>query len=136
MILNEQVARLYRHALKLLDSWAIDRDVFCDEAEKIRAKFDAERGANPGRALHLLNAGKEELYNYTHPDKYCVPFMPGGSKFMRNPPLPLSVCFPDGNYPADAPDYEFNNDFSIATPESGRNGTGYVLVDFGKKNME
>jgi hypothetical protein len=22
--------------------------------------------------------------------------MPGGTSFMRNPPLPLSVCYPDG----------------------------------------
>lgn len=55
---------------------------------------------------------------------------------MRNPPLPMDVCFPDGNYPADAPKYEINPDWSKATPESGRAATGYVLVDFGKKNME
>lgn len=67
---------------------------------------------------------------------YVVPHMPGGSKFMRNPPLPMSVCFPDGNLPDDAPRYEVNPDFSIATPESGRNATGTVLVDFCKKTME
>jgi len=25
-----------------------------------------------------------------------LPYMPGGTSFMRNPPLPLSVCYPDG----------------------------------------
>jgi hypothetical protein len=70
------------------------------------------------------------------PDPYCNPVMPGGSKFMRNPPLPMDVCFPDGNYPADAPKYEVNPDWSKATPENGKAATGYVLIDFGKKNME
>jgi hypothetical protein len=55
---------------------------------------------------------------------------------MRNPPLPMSVCFPDGDLPADAPTYEINPDWSVATPEAGRNATGTVLVDFYKKNME
>ena len=55
---------------------------------------------------------------------------------MRNPPLPIEVCFPDGNIPADAPRYEINPDQSIATKEGGRNATGTVLVDFYKKNME
>ena len=69
-------------------------------------------------------------------DPYCNPVMPGGSKFMRNPPLPMDVCFPDGNYPADAPTYEVNPDWSKATPENGKAAAGYVLIDFGKKNME
>jgi hypothetical protein len=72
-----------------------------------------------------------------HPDPYCLPIMPGGSKFMRNPPLPMSVCFPDGNLPPDAPRYEINPDFSVSRgPETGRNAVGTVLVDFSKKNME
>ena len=55
---------------------------------------------------------------------------------MRNPPLPMEVCFPDGNYPSDAPSYELNPDWSVSTPETGKSATGYVLVDFTKKNME
>jgi hypothetical protein len=56
---------------------------------------------------------------------------------MRNPPLPMSVCFPDGEaLPADAPTYTVNPDFSIARPETGRNAVGSNLVDFYKKTME
>ena len=84
----------------------------------------------------LTQEGKAELYEFTHPDPYCVPFMPGGSLFMRNPPPPLSICFPDGNYPADAPKYTLNPDMSICRPETGKSAVGGVLVDFGKKNME
>ena len=65
---------------------------------------------------------------------YVIPFMPGGSKFMRNPPPPMSVCFPDGNLPADAPRYTVNPDMSIAKPETGKNAVGSVLVDFYKKS--
>lgn len=49
-----QVARLYRHALKTLDSWAIDRNIFNEEATKIRAQFDANRGVSAAAASRLL----------------------------------------------------------------------------------
>lgn len=62
--------------------------------------------------------------------------MPGGSLFMRNPPIPMEVCFPDGNYPADAPKIEFNPDMSVSKEETGKSFVGPVLVDFTKKNME
>jgi hypothetical protein len=80
--------------------------------------------------------GKAELFDNTHPDPYCVPYMPGGSLFMRNPPPPLSICFPDGNIPADAPTHTMNPDMTICKPETGKSAVGSVLVDFGKKNME
>jgi NADH dehydrogenase (ubiquinone) 1 beta subcomplex subunit 9 len=83
-----------------------------------------------------IQEGRAELFENTHPDPYCVPFMPGGSLFMRNPPPPLEICFPDGNYPADAPKVTLNPDMSICRPETGKNAVGSVLVDFGKKNME
>ena len=76
------------------------------------------------------------MFRFTHPDPYKNPYMPGGSAFMRNSPLPKEVCFPDGDAPDDFPDYYLNPDYSLCTPESGRNATGTVLVDFYKKNME
>uniref|UniRef100_A0A7R9W6G1 NADH dehydrogenase [ubiquinone] 1 beta subcomplex subunit 9 n=1 Tax=Pseudictyota dubia TaxID=2749911 RepID=A0A7R9W6G1_9STRA len=133
---NQQVARLYRHSLKTLSSWTIDRDVFCDEATKLRARFDANRGCTPANAARLIKEGKEELLEYTHPDPYCVPYMPGGTLFMRNPPLPLEVCFPDGNYPPDAPKVTLNPDMTVCKEETGKSAVGSVLVDFTKKNME
>mmetsp|Transcript_20827 Transcript_20827/g.30022 ORF Transcript_20827/g.30022 Transcript_20827/m.30022 type:complete len:163 (+) Transcript_20827:113-601(+) len=133
---NQEVAQLYRHSLKVLSSWAIDREIFNDEATKLRARFDANRGCNSSKAATLLKDGKDELFTFTHPDPYCVPFMPGGSLFMRNPPLPLEVCFPDGNYPADAPKVTLNPDMSVSKVETGKSAVGSVLVDFAKKNME
>jgi NADH dehydrogenase (ubiquinone) 1 beta subcomplex subunit 9 len=130
------VSRLYRHSLRTLLSWAVDRDIFNEEATKLRARFDASRGASAAAASRLLREGEDELYANMHPDPYCIPTMPGGSKFMRNPPPPMSVCFPDGVLPPDAPRYAINPDWSVASKLTGRNATGSVLVDFYKKNME
>ena len=82
-----------------------------------------------------IQEGEAELFEFSHPDPYCVPFMPGGSLFMRNPPLPLEVCFPDGNIPADAPKVTLNPDMSICKEETGKSAVGRVLVDFGTKSM-
>lgn len=131
-----EVQRLYRKSLKLLSSWCIDRSVFLDEADKLRARFDAGVNVSEAAAQRLLKEANVELHANTHPDPYCVPFMPGGSLFMRNPPVPLEVCFPDGNYPADAPKVLLNPDMSVAKEETGKNAVGTVLVDFTKKNME
>lgn len=37
----QEVCRLYRASLKLLDSWAVDRTIFNEEATKIRASVRA-----------------------------------------------------------------------------------------------
>ena len=84
----------------------------------------------------FFQEGKQELYENTHPDPYCVAYMPGGTLFMRNPPLPMEVCFPDGNIPSDAPKITFNSDMTVSKEETGKNFVGSVLVDFTKKNME
>ena len=55
---------------------------------------------------------------------------------MRNPPIPMEICFPDGNYPKDAPNYFLNPDWSPCKVETGKNAVGSVLIDYSKKNME
>ena len=127
---------MYRHGLKLLDSWCGNREVFLEEATELRERFDSNRDANPATVERLLREGYEELFDYTHPDPYVKAYMPGGTLFMRNPPPPIEVCFPDGNYPADAPMYTVNPDMTLSTPETGKSATGNVLIDFTKKNME
>jgi hypothetical protein len=90
-------------------------------------------------SLFFTQEGQDELFSRTHPDPYRVNYMPGGTKFMRNPPPPIEACFnlDEGEkLPHDAPTYTVNPDFSWAIPENGRSATGMVLVDFAKKNME
>lgn len=55
---------------------------------------------------------------------------------MRYSPLPMEICFPDGDYPKDAPFYYINPDWSHCKKETGKSAIGSVVVDFGKKNME
>lgn len=39
----------------------------------------------------LVREAQEKLEHYTHPDKYVFNYMPGGTRFMRNAPIPLDV---------------------------------------------
>ena len=44
---KQQVTRLYKKSLKTLDSWAIDRRLWNEEACKIRADFDQNKHLAP-----------------------------------------------------------------------------------------
>ena len=43
----QRVTRLYRAALRTLDSWACDREIFLTRGEEIRARFNAHKTADP-----------------------------------------------------------------------------------------
>jgi hypothetical protein len=76
----------------------------------------------------LLREGEEELFSWIHPDMWTNPYMPGGSKFMRNPPPPLRAIFPDGI----PEEYNFapKDVNGIQVPMSATpNGMQTVLVD-------
>lgn len=51
------MARLYRKSLKTLCSWVIDREIFIEEANSLRGRFDAERGMSNAKAIRLLKVG-------------------------------------------------------------------------------
>eukprot|EP00475_Leptophrys_vorax_P036673 TRINITY_DN6238_c0_g1_i1.p1 TRINITY_DN6238_c0_g1~~TRINITY_DN6238_c0_g1_i1.p1 ORF type:complete len:128 (-),score=1.01 TRINITY_DN6238_c0_g1_i1:135-482(-) len=91
--LQQQRARqLYRRSLKNALSWAIFRDLWYDEADKIRAEFESHRHeTNPDRIDRLLEAGEAKLQSNIHPDPYIIPWVYGGSKYARNPPLPSEI---------------------------------------------
>ncbi|KAG7671149.1 hypothetical protein Ndes2526B_g02392 [Nannochloris sp. 'desiccata'] len=73
-------------------SWAIRREVFYVEAEKIRAEFDANAGLDDPRQIErALVRGETKYGEYTHPDPYIVPYRPGGSMYARNPPFPQDI---------------------------------------------
>jgi hypothetical protein len=63
--------------------------------------------------------------------------MPGGSLFMRNPPLPLSVCYPHGLPEGIEHDFltgELNVDMTKLYPGE-KAAAGRVLVDSANKNF-
>jgi hypothetical protein len=102
---------------------------------QLRMEFESNRTASPALVTRLIKEAELKLVEFQHPDPYCIPGMPGGSLFMRNPPLPMSVCFPDGDLPEDAPKREINPDWSTAVEGGGKSGSGQVVVDFTRKNM-
>ncbi|KAL0584590.1 hypothetical protein ABG067_005613 [Albugo candida] len=128
---TQVVQRLYKQSLKTLESWIIDRRLWNEEAVKIRAQFEATRHLAPDSEYVLTSLeANEKLKKYTHPDRYVFNYMPGGTKFMRNAPLPLEVCFPEG-VPDDvevSPVEAINID---GTPLPAKET---VFVDFSKKS--
>ena len=68
--------------------------------------------------------------------RYTQPYMPGGTKFMRNPPLPLAVCYPDG-LPAGVEDIATKDVNGIQVPLSAQpHGMQTVLIDAMKRSAE
>ncbi|KAK9904139.1 hypothetical protein WJX75_005303 [Coccomyxa subellipsoidea] len=68
---RERVLHLYRHGLKNLLSWAIRRDLFAQEAARLRAEFDLNKDVdNVAQAGRLLEKGEAKLKEYQHPDPY------------------------------------------------------------------
>jgi len=98
--------RLYRNGLKTLEAWAGCRDIFNLEASKIRARFDAVTEAghhvDSAAALYALEQGEKELLEMEHPDRYVLPWLPGGTKFMRNAPPPAEVAYEGETIPENA----------------------------------
>lgn len=82
-----RVQHLYRRSLKTMLSWACDRDVFWEEAERIRGQFEANKQVTERRQVEaLFRRAEAQLWKFAHPDPYIVPYRPGGSLYARNPP--------------------------------------------------
>ena len=99
---QQRVTRLYRSSLKLLFHWAVKREVFLSEAEKIRAEFEANRNCSMPQAHFFIKEAEKKLIDNFHPDPYIIPWMPGGSKFMRNPTPPNEVVYRGEEIPKEA----------------------------------
>ncbi len=67
---------------------------------------------------------------------YVLPYMPGGSKFMRNPPPPLELCYQDG-LPEGVQRIAVKNVHGVQVPVSAQpEGPKTVLIDIYKKSAE
>mmetsp|Transcript_13286 Transcript_13286/g.33336 ORF Transcript_13286/g.33336 Transcript_13286/m.33336 type:complete len:112 (+) Transcript_13286:37-372(+) len=87
-----QVMRLYRHSLKAMMSWAVQREFIYEKGREIRSEFEANRNLPTiAEAQRLVEAGQERLRENAHPDPYIVPYYIGGSMYARNPPFPKEV---------------------------------------------
>ncbi|GAW17902.1 hypothetical protein ANO14919_073700 [Xylariales sp. No.14919] len=95
---NRQAAlSLYRRALKISLEWAVHRHLWRGQALYIRSLFEINRNVKDLRQQRAILLETENLLKtWGHPDPYCHPTAPGGSKFERNlpphttdPPPPL-----------------------------------------------
>ncbi|CAM9873458.1 unnamed protein product [Ectocarpus sp. 6 AP-2014] len=138
---KQEVCRLYRASLKLLDSWAIDRTIFLEEATKVRASFDegSKCGPDSARAKALMRGAYKMIDEHVHVDRYIRPYMPSGSSFMRNPPPPLEACYPLGvpdEVLAEFKGVPMEVEVDMSRPEEGRmSKAGQVLVDLATKRV-
>uniref|UniRef100_A0A7I4DZH7 NADH dehydrogenase [ubiquinone] 1 beta subcomplex subunit 9 n=1 Tax=Physcomitrium patens TaxID=3218 RepID=A0A7I4DZH7_PHYPA len=91
--LQQQRTRvLYRKALRNVLSWAVHRDIFYVEAQKMREQFEMNKDLSNLETIdRLLYEGESRVEKFQHPDPYIVPWAPGGSKYARNPPVPSEV---------------------------------------------
>mmetsp|Transcript_10361 Transcript_10361/g.19482 ORF Transcript_10361/g.19482 Transcript_10361/m.19482 type:complete len:117 (+) Transcript_10361:52-402(+) len=87
-----RVIRLYRHSLKQMMSWAVQRTLIYEEMVNIRSQFEANKNvATLAEAEQLVESGEKYLASKAHPDPYIVPYYVGGSSYHRNPPFPKEV---------------------------------------------
>lgn len=106
--------------------------MFLSEANKIRSEFSSNAHLAPesGKVKALVREAQEKLLTHSHPDKYILPWMPGGTLFMRNPPLPFDVVFA-GHVPEELHEEPINIDMTPVV--KGEKGDGRVLVDSANK---
>mmetsp|Transcript_22045 Transcript_22045/g.43350 ORF Transcript_22045/g.43350 Transcript_22045/m.43350 type:complete len:154 (+) Transcript_22045:58-519(+) len=132
---KQRVTRLYRKSLKMLMSYAVDRQVFYEASDELRARFDAVKSVDAGRGA--VEAGEKEYFEKLHPDPYAYIYMPGGTKFMRNPPPPPEIVYAcEDEIPKEA--YTGTNTpvWPDSVPITWRPHMDGLIVDFAKKKME
>ena len=129
--INFKLTHLYSfRSLRNLTSWVENRELWCEQATKIRSRFNENKNVDAALARRLIREGSEELSSQTHPDNYIAAFMPGGSLFMRNPAIPLEVMYPNG-IPEGKSHRRLNIDMSNV-PDEDEYGA-QVLVDSASK---
>ena len=88
--------RRINSCLRNLTSWTESRELWNEEASKVRAQFNDNMTVDTSTAVRLMREGRQALAEQSHPDNYIHAAMPGGSLFMRNPAIPLEAMYPDG----------------------------------------
>lgn len=96
--------RLYKKAIRHLESWHVDRIEFRYHAVLMRARFDEHKDEKDMKlAFKLLEAGEKEFWERQHPQPYIFIDSPGGTRYERNIPSPEWVL--DNWHPAERAQY-------------------------------
>ncbi|CAN0332735.1 NADH dehydrogenase [ubiquinone] 1 beta subcomplex subunit 9 [Lampetra fluviatilis] len=81
---RQRVCRLYKKALRHLESWVVYRDEYRFQAVLLRERFERSKGErNMVRATQLLVDGEQEFWLNQHPQPYIFPEAPGGTMYER-----------------------------------------------------
>ncbi|XP_041097802.1 NADH dehydrogenase [ubiquinone] 1 beta subcomplex subunit 9 [Polyodon spathula] len=81
---QQKVLRLYKKALRHLESWCIFRDKYRFYACMLRARFDENKDEKDMvKATMMLKSGEEEFWANQHPQPYIFPDSPGGTSYER-----------------------------------------------------
>lgn len=81
---QQKVLRLYKRALRHLESWCIHRDKYRYFACLMRARFEEHKNEKDMvKATQLLREAEEEFWQNQHPQPYIFPDSPGGTSYER-----------------------------------------------------
>uniref|UniRef100_A0A2I3MPQ3 NADH dehydrogenase [ubiquinone] 1 beta subcomplex subunit 9 n=2 Tax=Cercopithecinae TaxID=9528 RepID=A0A2I3MPQ3_PAPAN len=81
---QQKVLRLYKRALRHLESWCVHRDKYRYFACLMRARFEEHKNEKDMmKATQLLKEAEEEFWYFQHPQPYIFPDSPGGTSYER-----------------------------------------------------
>uniref|UniRef100_A0A2I3GKF1 NADH dehydrogenase [ubiquinone] 1 beta subcomplex subunit 9 n=1 Tax=Nomascus leucogenys TaxID=61853 RepID=A0A2I3GKF1_NOMLE len=81
---QQKVLRLYKRALRHLESWCVHRDKYRYFACLMRARFEEHKNEKDmAKATQLLKEAEEEFWYRQHPQPYIFPDSPGGTSYER-----------------------------------------------------
>lgn len=81
---QQKVLRLYKRALRHLESWCVHRDKYRYFACLMRARFEEHKNEKDMvKATQLLREAEEEFWHNQHPQPYIFPDSPGGTSYER-----------------------------------------------------
>ncbi|XP_048363265.1 NADH dehydrogenase [ubiquinone] 1 beta subcomplex subunit 9 [Sphaerodactylus townsendi] len=81
---QQKVLRLYKRALRHLESWCVFRDKYRFFACIMRARFDEHKNEKDMvKATKLLMAAEQEFWQNQHPQPYIFPDAPEGTSYER-----------------------------------------------------
>lgn len=87
----QRVTRLYRAHLRNSRDWIIDRNLWLEDARKIRKTFHGNKHKSIREGEHLAEKGMDLLFQNRHPEPYIPIYASGSSKYQRNVPPPIEV---------------------------------------------
>ncbi|KAI9145075.1 hypothetical protein BKA69DRAFT_1122012 [Paraphysoderma sedebokerense] len=86
------IKSLYKRCLRSSLDWSVRRNIWRQEAMKIRYQFEENRNVtNPMLLEEIISETEKKLADFAHPEPYRFITSPSGSKYNRNPAVPKHI---------------------------------------------